>query len=231
MDQSTRCLGLLRRRQFYVPTWRGVVVLALALALVLAFLVRRVPAFLACNQPVPAKILVVEGWAPDVAFDFVTDELKRAEYEKVIVTGGPLEFGAPLSEFRTYAERGAAILLAMGLSSNLVQAVPAPRVMQDRTYTAAVALRRWMRVNAVPDQSFNLVTVGTHARRSRMLYSIAFSRKVTVGTFAVPSQEFDPHRWYASSAGFRTVIGECLAYAYAKLFFYPRDPSLPPPAK
>ena len=231
MDESTRCLGLLRRRQMYVPTWRGIVVLTLAMALVLAAVVRVVPGFLACNQPVPAKILVVEGWAPDFAFDFVADELKRASYEKVLVTGGPLEFGAPLAEYRTYAERGAAILLAMGLSSNLVQAVPAPRVMQDRTYTAAVAVRRWMQVNAVPDQAFNLVTVGAHARRSRLLYNKAFNRQVPVGTFSVPSPEFDPNRWYTSSAGFRTVIGESLAYAYSRLFFHPQDPSLSLPAK
>jgi len=231
MDKTTRCLGLLRRRQVYVPTWRGVVVLTLAIALVLVLLVKGVPVFLACNQPVPARILVVEGWSPDFAFDFVTAELKRNPYDKVIIIGGPVEYGAPLVEYRTYAERGAAILLATGLSSNLVQAVPAPRVMQDRTYTAAVALRRWMQINAVPEQAMNLVTVGTHARRSRLLYNKAFSHKVPVGTFSVPPREFDPDRWYASSAGFRTVIGESLAYAYARILFHPEDRSSSLPAK
>jgi hypothetical protein len=231
MDQTTHCLGLLRRRQVYFPTWRGLVVLALAAALVTIALVRGVPVFLACNRPVPARMLVVEGWAPDFAFDFVAAELRRAPYDKVIVTGGPVEFGAPLAEYRTYAERGAAILLAMGLSSNLVEAVAAPRVMQDRTYTSAVAVRRWMQVHALPDQPLNLVTVGPHARRSRLLYQKAFGHKVAVGTFSVPSPEFDPRRWYASSAGFRTMIGESLAYGYARLFFHPRDPSLALPAK
>jgi hypothetical protein len=119
----------------------------------------------------------------------------------------------------------------MGCSSNLVQAVPAPRVVQDRTYTAAVALRRWMQAKAIPDQSLNLVTMGPHARRSRLLYSRAFGSQATIGTFVLPVEDFDERRWYASSAGFRVVVGESLAYAYAKLLFHPADPSLSQPGK
>jgi len=226
MDCSTSCFGFLRRRQVYLPTWRGVLALALAGLLLLWLLVRAALGFLSVNQPVPARILVVEGWTPDYAFEFVTNQIQQAAYDKVVVTGGPVEFGAPLSGYRTYAERGAAILITMGCSSNLVRAVPAPLVVQDRTYTAAVALRRWMQVNSLPDQAINLVTVGPHARRSRLLYGKAFGDKVPIGTFALPSTEFDSRRWYASSSGFRVVIGEILAYVYAKIFFYPKDPGL-----
>lgn len=206
-------------------------VLALSGFCCLWVLVRAAPGFLSVQQPVPARILVVEGWSSDVAFEFVTNQIRRTGYERILVTGGPIDTGAPLSEYRTYAERGAATLLAMGCSSNLVQAVPAPRVVQDRTYTAAVALRLWMQINAIPDQALNLVTVGPHARRSRLLYSRAFGGQTKIGTFVLPVEDFDERRWYASSAGFRAVVGESLAYAYAKLLFHPADPSLSPPGK
>ena len=51
---------------------------------------------------------------------------KRGRYSLLCVTGGPLERGEPLSEYKTYAELGAAILVKAGLATNLVSAIPAP---------------------------------------------------------------------------------------------------------
>jgi hypothetical protein len=35
--------------------------------------------------------------------------------------------------------------------------------------------------------------------------------------------EFDPDHWWKTSAGVRGVIGEGLAYLYARLLFHPID--------
>ena len=97
MDAEKKWCGLLRRRQCWLPTWRASLLLAL-LTSVLGFVtIRNLYSFLAVSDPRPGGLLVVEGWAPDYAFEAALQEYKRNPYEKVAVTGGFLETGAPLS--------------------------------------------------------------------------------------------------------------------------------------
>jgi hypothetical protein len=222
-DQPAKPRGgkFVRRRTCLVPTWRGSLVLLLAGGLLLWVLVRGAHPFLALQAPIPGGVLAVEGWAPDYALAETLAEFKRNSYQKLYVTGGPLDQGAPLSEYRTCAELGAAILVRMGLDSNVVQAVPAPAVRQDRTYASAVALRRWLQEHQVKATNVNVISVGPHARRTRLLFEKALGPEATVGILAVEERDYDPQRWWKSSAGFRTVTDELIAYAYARWLFRP----------
>src|SRR5262249_28804023 len=123
--------GLLCRRPCVVPTFLGWVVLALGLAVALTFLIRGLHPFLAVNDSISDGLLVVEGWTPDYGLQTVLEEFKRNHYQKVYVTGGPLEYGMYLTPFKTYAHLGAATLMKLGMDSNVVEVVPAPWVRQD----------------------------------------------------------------------------------------------------
>ena len=186
-------------------------------------LVRTAYPFLAANDPQPGGVLVVEGWASDSALKLVIEELHQHHYDKLYVTGGPIEVGAPLSEYKTYAELGTATLVKLGVATNELQAVPAERVLRDRTYNSAVFLKKWLRAHGVSPVKFNLVTVGPHARRSRLLFEKALGKGATVGVIAIPSEDYDPRHWWRSSAGVRTVIGEAMAYGYARFLFHPAE--------
>jgi uncharacterized SAM-binding protein YcdF (DUF218 family) len=223
--ESKRAWGLLRRRQVVVPTWKGWLLLAVVLGPVALFAIRGLHSFLMVNAPVTGGVLVVEGWAPDYALQSVVEEFKRDRYEHVYVTGGPIEFGAPLMEYKTYAERGAAILVKYGLATNLVQAVPAPFVAQDRTYMAAMTLRRWWHDRGITPTRVQLITEGLHARRSRLMFQRALGKQVQVGVSAIGGRDYDPEHWWRYSAGVRGVIGETVAYLYAVVLFHPgREP-------
>jgi uncharacterized SAM-binding protein YcdF (DUF218 family) len=211
--------GLFRRRKIAVPTLRGCLLIILICGGLLFALVRTIHPFLAVNAPVTGGVLVIEGWAPDYALEAAADQVDRDHYEKLFVTGEPLEYGSPLSEYRTTAEVSAATLLKLGLGSNLVQAVPGPRVRRDRTYSSAVALKKWFEDHGTLPAKINLLTVGPHARRSRLMFEKAFGKGVSVGVTALPVRDYDPKRWYRSSQGFRVVTGEALAYCYARLLF------------
>jgi hypothetical protein len=187
------------------------------------FFVRGLHPFLAVNAPVRGGALVVEGWAPDAAMEQVIAEFKQHHYQKIFVTGGPLEQGAPLSEYKTYAELGTATLLKLGMSTNEVEAVPAPRVHRDRTYASAVALRKWFAEHGLAPNKLNLMTGGPHARRSRLLFTKALGKDVSVGVVAMRTSEYDPQHWWRSSQGFRLVTGEAIAYAYARVLFRASD--------
>jgi hypothetical protein len=201
--------GLIQRRETLVPTRRGWAVLALVLALLFIGFVLEIHSFLAVTSPLPGGVLVVEGWAPDYALQEAVLEFRRAHYDKVYVTGGPL------------AQRGAASLEKLGLSTNELQALPAPPVRRDRTYTSAVSLARWFREHGMKPARVNVLTEDTHSRRSRLLFQKALGNEVQVGVIAIPPADYDPKRWWRSSGGVRSVIGETLAYGYVRLFFWP----------
>lgn len=213
-----------RRRQVLVPTWRGWLLLALILALLAVGAVLGISPFLCVTKPVENGLLVVEGWDRDHAMRQVVAEFRSKPYGKIYVTGGPLDYGLYLSDYGTFAQRGAAVLLTLGLTTNEVQAVPAPETRRDRTYTSAVALATWFREHGIEARSIQLMTEGPHARRSRLLYEKAFGPGVRIGITAIPDPEYDPTRWWRSSLGVRGVIDEAIAYVYARFFFWTSAP-------
>jgi len=219
MPRDEVFLGLFRRRSCTVPTWRGWLLFLLILAVVTIAAVRGVHPFLAVEDSKPGGVLVIEGWGPDYAMEIAIEEFHRNHYEKLFVTGGPLESGAPLSEFKSYAELGTATLLKMGLRTNEVQAAPAPFARQDRTYTSAVYLRKWIQDHGLQPRRLNLMTLGPHARRSRLLFEKAFGKNTVVGVLAINPRDYDQQRWWRSSQGFRTVMSEAIAYGYVRVFF------------
>lgn len=186
-------------------------------AALIVYIIRGAYSFLAINDPVYNGALVVEGWLPDYALQQAITEFKRDHYSKIFVTGGPVEHGSPLSEYETFAERGAATLLRFGLATNAVQAVPAPKVRVDRTYASAVALKNWLDEHGVTATNFNVVSLGPHSRRSRLLFEKALGNGYRVGVTAVEDEDYDAKRWWQSAEGVRTVIGETIAYCYARL--------------
>jgi len=213
--------GLLRRRECLLPTWRGWLLFLLAGLLLTIGAVRKVQSFLAVNDPVAGGALVVEGWAPDYALEEAVTEFRRHHYIRLYVVGVPLERGAPLSEYKTYAELGAATLLKLGLDRDSVQAVPTPAVRQDRTFASALALKQWLQQHNAMPAELNLISLGPHARRSRLLFEEAFGRDVRVGIIALEDRDYDPAHWWKSSQGVRTVTDELIAYGYARLLFRP----------
>ena len=212
---------LFRRREVTLPTWRGWLLIAVLTAGLGAGVCRNLHRFLAINQPLPGGVLVIEGWLSDRAMEVATQEISRGKYTKLYVTGGPLEQGAFLSNYTNFAQLGAAILLKLGVSSNALVPVPSRWVAQDRTFTSAATLRTWFRERQEIPGQVTVLTCGAHARRSRLLFQQAFGRQVQVGVIAVPPDDYDTHRWWASSQGVRLVIGEVLAYGYARVIFSP----------
>ena len=146
---------------------------------------------------------------------------KTGAYPRIFATGCTVvnEWGVPPGT--TYAELGARRLLSLGLSGAQLQAVPSRVQRKDRTYYSALALKEWCSTNHLAPKSFDVLTLGPHARRTRLLFQKAFGNKVKIGIIAVDDQDYEPARWWTSSQGVREVVGESIAYLYARLFFHP----------
>jgi uncharacterized SAM-binding protein YcdF (DUF218 family) len=219
--EATACLGLLRRRACWCLTWRGALVLLGLIALLGWLGLGTIHPFLAVTETVPARVLVVEGWGSDDILQRAVSEFNTGAYDRIHVTGVPLDRGEPLSEYKSWAEHGAERLRRYGLAANVVVATPAPAVRQDRTFASAVALRRWFETNGGAPDSVNVITGGAHARRTRLLFQQALGDAVQVGIIAHPNPNYDPALWWRSSTGVRAVVDETVAWCYARLFFEP----------
>lgn len=210
-----------RRRECWVPTWRTCVGGIVGIGALFMLLFLRAQPFLAPVDRVDARVLVVEGWCDDFVMEEAIREFGRGGYTNLFVTGGPVDKGAVLSEFGNYAEIGSKTLQKMAKTPLPILAVAAPRVDRDRTYSTAVALRRWFESHGGAPARINLVTVGAHARRSRLLFEKALRPETEVGILAVEDPYYDPKRWWITSFGVRTVTSELIAYLYSSLLFHP----------
>ena len=211
--------GLLQRRECLVPTWQGLFMFILLGAGFLLIAILNVQSFLTLTEPVKAEVLVVEGWVPDYVLEKAAVEFERGHYSKLYVTGGPIEAGGMLSDYKTFAELGASILVKMGVSSSVIEAVPAPAVRRDRTYASALALKSRLHQQATAVTGMNLISIGVHARRSHLLFQKAFDNDVRVGIIAIENRNYSNERWWKFSDGVRAVIDELFAYIYALLVF------------
>jgi hypothetical protein len=210
-----------QRRECLIPTLRGWIVLLLLGVALAALGISGAHTFLTVNDPVPSDILVIEGWIPDYALQRALANVAGDHYRKILVTGGPISSGTLLCGYTNWAELGAATLIRLGVDTNTIEALPAARVTRDRTYASAVALHTWLHRHHIDTASLNIMTMADHSRRTRLLFRKALGREYQVGIISIENQDYDPNRWWQSSEGVRTVVGEMIAYGYARFLFWP----------
>jgi len=172
--------------------------------------------FLAVNSPIEADLLIVEGWMSDYAVKSAIAEFNQGNYQKLVTTGTPIGKGFYLSEYDNFAELTAATLIIWGVDPDRVVAVPTPQVTKYRTTASAMAVKEWLKTSNLKVNSINIYSLGPHARRSWMIYRNVFSPDIQVGAIAIEPKGYNPRRWWHSSAGMRTVIGEAIAYFYTR---------------
>ena len=225
-NRSQKLGGIIRLKERWGLSWHGRLFVTLVMLLAIYAVVSNVHPFLAVTHRANAKILVVEGWIGEYAIRAGAAEFKTGDYEHIITTGGPMAGGGGYTnDYNTFASVGARRLKAAGVAEESLLMVPSHVIGWDRTYNSAIALRRWLRDHNRPFRSINVVTVDAHARRTRLLFQKALGNDVRVGIISIPNPDYDAKHWWRYSEGVREVIGEGIAYAYAKVFFYASEPS------
>ncbi|MDE2297675.1 MAG: hypothetical protein KGL99_17295 [Burkholderiales bacterium] len=224
---ATLAALLFRRRQVWLPTlWGWLVLMGMAVLGVVAF-AHAAYGWLAPVDPAPgadglgARTLVVEGWLDETELAQALAAFRRGHYERVLTTGGPIEAWVDVGDWKNYAVRAASTLRAHGITSVPVIAVPAPASRQDRTYLSAVMVRDWAARRQVALGAIDLYSAGVHARRSRLLYRMALGDAVEVGVIAAHPTDFDAEHWWTSSAGAKSTMGETLSLAWTLCCFWP----------
>ena len=98
-------------------------------------------------------------------------------------------------------------------------AIATEDIKKDRTYEAAMMVKRWLSGSGIHARALDVYTLGAHSRRSRLLFKKVFGDDTAVGVIAADDQRYDPKGWWKSSNGVRTVVSELIAYIYAVICF------------
>jgi uncharacterized SAM-binding protein YcdF (DUF218 family) len=223
-DWAMSRVTLFRLRKVWLPTAWGWLFLLL-LGTVMCFLVvRNIYSFLAPNEPVGARVLVVEGWLAPEELDQAVRTFKKGRYERVVATGGPVQ-GSPELLIRTsYAQMAADYLAQRGIPRDLITVVPAPASAQERTFLSAVMFRKSMQQTGITLDAIDIISSGAHARRSRLLFQMALGPAVRVGVLAARPADYEPETWWRTTEGMSSVAVQSLGLAWVKCFFWPGPP-------
>ncbi len=175
--------------------------------------------FFAISKPLHGDIMVVEGWLRGEELRSALQIYRAGKYSQIVVTGGHFAYSTATtlaSEWQIDPDR---VKVA-------VRDMPNGKFERDRTFNSALGLRHWLLEANQKEKKVDIVTRGHHARRSFILFKTALDGVAQVGVIAVSPYNYDPDYWYDSSAGFRSVIGEIIAYIYVKLIFTPEFPKI-----
>jgi hypothetical protein len=77
-------------------------------------------------------------------------------------------------------------LVLLGIDSSLIIPVPAKRVRVNRTLTSALAFRDWIKAENPDINGINIISMGTHARRTWMTYNKILNEKYEIGIISLP---------------------------------------------
>jgi uncharacterized SAM-binding protein YcdF (DUF218 family) len=205
------------RRERWTLTWTGKLLIVAVLAVLTVIGVRGLCGFLAITRPVGGQFLVVEGWMPTYAYREAAAQFREGTYRKIIAAGVLKDDGNADGDLREHF--GEEKLIRFGVPSDLVVTASSGEIHRDRTFHSAMAVKQWLQDQGLQTTSIDVVTVGPHARRSRLLYEKALGNAVSVGVIAIEDRRFDPNHWWRSSEGVRTIVDESIAYLYARVFF------------
>jgi uncharacterized SAM-binding protein YcdF (DUF218 family) len=216
---SHKWCGFLVRRERWSLSWRGsLVVLLVGLAAIIA-LGRGLFSLLAVYAPTSGEILVVEGWIRSESVEQAAKVCLKTNYQDVVVVVAVTEAKSKWDSGRYKGEYIAGALESAGVPKNRIQVLFCEAVQKDRTYACARAVREWLQKREKPVQAIDVVTIGSHARRSRLLFQKAMGSTIRVGVLAMDERGYDPVHWWRSSEGVREVLFEGVAYLYVRLFF------------
>jgi hypothetical protein len=204
---------MIRRR------WKYLGIVALLGALIF---VSEIHNFLAVSLPVHGNVLVVESWFwESSAMKEAAEEFRRGQYDRLVSLGAPISRNGGATGQRSSAELAAKRLRELGVDQNVIVVLPVPSVELHQTYASAVTLRNWLNRTKTETTGVNVFTLGTHARKSLVLFTRALGPGFKVGVIAGTEDTYIASRWWLSARGIYVVTRKMLGYLYAVVWPFP----------
>lgn len=227
-------IRLIERRMLPWPTVLGWLVLLFLAGAPIVWWVLAGEAFFSLNERLPAEVLIVEGFIHDEGVRAAKIEFERGPY-RYIVTSGTLTPGHGGPQKWNYATEAHDLLLRLGVPPEKVIAAPALETEAQRTFEAAITVRRALDQRGLHPVSANVFTSGAHARRSRLVFAKALGPTIEVGSISWKPKDYSPGPWWKSSQRAQDLIKETVGWLFEKLLNSGRNSDFPakftPPAE
>ena len=107
-----------------------------------------------------------------------------------------------INNFNSSAQYAKNRLLSMGIDSSLLIAIPGNKVKINRTLSSALAFRDWLKTANIDIKGINIVSMGTHTRRTWMTYNKVLNEKYVIGIISLPD---NIHNYSRLSKGLKTI--------------------------
>lgn len=184
------------------------------------YLMTHLYSYLAPQQKIESDYLVVESWMNDESLKESLNIFRSGHYNHMFITGGPLNKGYYLMDYKSSSDFALDAFLYFGASADSMSTISRDLVWRDRTYHTALELKDYLQNNYPQVKSFNLVSQGAHSRRSWILFQQALPN-YEIGIITIDEKLYDKERWWTTSTGFRSVFTEAFGYFYIRFFFKP----------
>lgn len=112
-----------------------------------------------------------------------------------------------LNNYSSYAELARNNLIAMGIDSSLIVYIPGEKATLNRTIKSALAFRDWLKTSDIKVSGINIVTLGTHAKRTWMTYNKILHEKYDIGIISLPDYKSQHSRIYKVMKTLRETFG------------------------
>jgi len=111
-----------------------------------------------------------------------------------------------VNNYSSFAQLARNRLISLGLDSSLIDIIPGKRVRINRTLTSGLAFRDWLKTSDIEVKGINIVTIGTHARRTYMIYNKILDKKYDIGVISLPDYKAHYSRRYKVLKTLREII-------------------------
>lgn len=111
------------------------------------------------------------------------------------------------NDYISYAQLAENSFLALGIDSSLIVEIPGKKVSLNRTLTSALAVRDWLKTSDIKIKGINVVTLGTHAKRTWMTYNKIMHKKYDIGIISLPDYKSRRSEKYKVFKTLRETVG------------------------
>jgi uncharacterized SAM-binding protein YcdF (DUF218 family) len=206
-------LRLVRRCEFWCPTWFGSFLIALLVGIPLLWWCCCAESFLSLTERVQPEVLVVEGWIGIDGVRAAKAEFTQHNYEYIVATSD-LHSDPWDKDHSSFAEMSARELIRLGIPKEKIIVASADETDSQRTFQAARAVRTALQERGIKPRNLNVFTLGSHARRSRLIFAKVEGPETKVGVVAWAPPGYETRPWWCSSERAKAMLTETAGYLF-----------------
>lgn len=200
------------------PTWPGWLLLLAGFVAPLILWVIKGETFMRQTSPVPADVLVIEGWIGLDGTTAAVEEFHQGKYRLIVTSGGMSGERGWSHQRWNYADLARNQCLRLGIPEAAVIAAPARDTGVQRTFESALAVRHALEANRIKPIGINVFTLGVHVRRSRLIFAKVLAPACKVGAVSWAPTFYGTGTWWTSSERAKELITETAGFLFEMLF-------------